>query len=242
MKRVRNLSEITAVILAGGLGTRLRSKVSDRPKVLAEVQGRPFITYLLDQLWRSGIKKTILCIGYLGDQVRSVLGETYGKGISLAYSQEKEPFGTAGAIRLAFPLFDSNPLLVMNGDSFCKTSLEAFWAWHLDRKAKATILLTEMSDTQHYGQVDLDSNGRVIHFSEKDPLKGPGWINAGLYLIDQNLLNTIPPNRPVSLEEEMLPSWIGQGLYGFQSKGFFIDIGRPETYTLAERLPIGERI
>ena len=236
---MRNLSEITAAILTGGLGTRLRPVVSDRPKVLAEVHGRPFMAYLLDQLWEAGIRKVVLCTGYLGEQIRSVFGETY-KGLSLTYSQEREPLGTAGALRLALPLFKSDPVLVMNGDSFCQTNFEGFWAWHQARKANVTILLAEVSNTKRYGRVDVDTNGRVIQFSEKDNNGVSGWINAGIYLIHRNLFLTIPSNGPVSLEGEMLPSWIGQGLYGYLSRGLFIDIGIPEAYASAKIFHLGE--
>ena len=109
---------VTAAILAGGLGTRLRSVVKDRPKVLAEIRGVPFLTYLLDQLAAAGVRDVVLCTGYMGEQVRSAFGDSYG-GMCLSYSQESSPLGTAGALRLALPLFKSSSVLVMNGDSFC---------------------------------------------------------------------------------------------------------------------------
>nr|HID58313.1 galactokinase [Desulfobacterales bacterium] len=232
-RATQHLSGITAAILAGGLGTRLRSVVSDRPKVLAEVRGRPFLSYLLDQLAAAGIRYVVLCIGYLGEQVKAEFGNTYG-GLHLVYSQESSPIGTAGALRWALPLFESDPVLVMNGDSFCQVELRDFFSWHLAQNANASLVLTEVRNMQRYGRVNVDVDGHVLSFVEKDERSGPGWINAGIYLINRRLLLTIPESGGVSLEEEMFPAWIDQGLYGYRSKGRFLDIGTPETYGIAE--------
>ena len=247
---VQDLASVTAAILVGGLGTRLRSVVADRPKVLAEVRGRPFLTYLLDQLAGAGVRTVVLCTGYLGEQVQAMFGDSYGS-LRLVYSQESSPLGTAGALRLALPLFKpglspglerseaeanvSDSVLVMNGDSFCQANLRAFWAWHCARGADATLLLTRMPDTKRYGRVHVDADGLVLRFDEKDDEGGPGWINAGIYLLSHRLLLTIPANRTVSLEQEVFPAWIGRGLYGYRSEGRFLDIGTPEAYTVAEQ-------
>lgn len=231
---MQDLVGMTAAILAGGLGTRLRSAVADRPKVLAEVRGRPFLAYLLDQLADAGVRNVALCTGYLGEQVQALFGDSYG-GLRLVYSQESSPLGTAGALRLGLPLFKSDPVLVMNGDSFCDADLRVFWAWHQVRDANATLFLTEVPNTGRYGQVYVDANGLVLSFDEKNRSDGPGWINAGIYLINRNLLLTIPAGRAVSLEQDMFPAWIGRGLHGYQGKGRFIDIGTPETYKTTEQ-------
>jgi D-glycero-alpha-D-manno-heptose 1-phosphate guanylyltransferase len=205
---MKSLSNMTAAILAGGLGTRLRPVMADRPKVLAEVGGRPLIFYLLDQLAAAGIQDVVLCTGYLGHQVKEVLGESHGP-LRLIYSQESSPLGTGGALRLALPLFLTDQVLILNGDSFCDANLRALALIHRLRTAKATIL-------------------------EKGRKRGPGWINAGIYLIDRSLLQTIPPDQSVSLERESFPAWVGQGLYGFRSNGRFVDIGTPESFALAQ--------
>jgi D-glycero-alpha-D-manno-heptose 1-phosphate guanylyltransferase len=230
---MKDLSNITAVILAGGLGTRLRSVVSDRPKVLAEVHGRPFLTYLLDQLVSVKIKEAVLCTGYMADQVRKTLGEAYGP-LRLVYSPEPSPLGTGGALRLALPFFHSDPVLVMNGDSFLETDLQHFWNWYRTNGADAALLLIHMNQTGRYGRVSLDSGDRVLSFSEKDPQGRPGWINGGIYFVRRHLIEAIPEGRPVSLEKEIFPSLIGQNLYGYPSQGRFIDIGTPETYAVKE--------
>ncbi|MDI6761917.1 MAG: nucleotidyltransferase family protein [Thermodesulfobacteriota bacterium] len=235
---MKDLSNITAAILAGGLGTRLRSMIGDQQKVLAEVCGRPFLAYLLDQVAAGGLQYVVLCTGHRGEEVRAMFGDTY-RGLHLVYSQEAEPLGTAGALRLASPLFQSDTVLVMNGDSYCSVDLSAFWSWHLARNANATILLTEVPNTNRYGRVNVDANSRLTQFAEKNDNGTPGWINAGVYLIHHQLLLSIPANRPVSLEQEMLSAWIGQRLYGYLSKGLFLDIGTPEAYASAEHFFAG---
>lgn len=228
------MNELTAAILAGGLGTRLRPVVEGRPKVLVEIRGRPFLAYLLDQLAAAGIRYVVLCTGYHGGQVQATFGDFYGS-LHLVYSQESSPLGTAGALRLALPLFKSDTVLVMNGDSFCGVNLRAFWAWHRARGAGASLLLTETGDTERYGHVEVDADGRVLCFEEKIDKSGPGWVNAGIYLLNYPLLLTIPANRPISLEREMFSAWIGRGLYGYRSGWRFLDIGTPEGFALAEQ-------
>jgi NDP-sugar pyrophosphorylase family protein len=229
-----NLTEITAAMLAGGLGTRLRSTVVGRPKALALINGRPFLSYLLDQLAGAGLKEVVLCVGYLGEQIKAEYGSAY-RGLSLSYSQEALPLGTAGALRLALPFFQSETVLILNGDSFCETNLPAFAAWHFTQPAAGTLLLTYVADTSRYGSVQIDSQGRIVNFSEKSEAGGPGWINAGIYLLRRSLVETIPAERAVSIEEEMFPTWLEWGLYGYQGGGSFLDIGTPESYTQAEQ-------
>jgi len=230
---VDEFTKVTTAILAGGLGSRLRSAVTDRPKALANVGGRPFLTYLFDQLVAAGTRDVVLCTGYLGDQIAMRFGESYGT-LRLSYSRESTPLGTAGSLRLALSLFNSDPVLVMNGDSYCDTNLREFWLWHGKKKAKATLLLTKILDTARFGRVRADPDGKITDFNEKGSGRGLGWINAGVYLLSRDLLTVIPSNRAVSLEKEVFPKWIGRGLYGFQSEARFIDIGTPEAYTSAQ--------
>ena len=235
---MQNISSITVAILAGGLGTRLRRVVPDCPKVLAEVCKKPFLSYLLDQLAVTGFKYVVLCTGYLGDKVKKVFGDKYGP-LHLAYSHEKESLGTAGALRLATPLFKSDSILVMNGDSYCWTDLEEFWEWHEAKKANATLLLTKMTNTKRYGRVDVDDSGSILNFSEKSEEGLPGWINAGIYLLKHEMILKIPPNRAVSLENEIFPEWIGHGLYGCRSQEGFLDIGTPGAFAEANKIFAG---
>jgi D-glycero-alpha-D-manno-heptose 1-phosphate guanylyltransferase len=228
------LSTLSVAILAGGFGTRLSSVVKDRPKVLAEIRGKPFLAYLLDQLLEYGVSLVVLCTGYKGEQIQAEFGDQYCR-LRLLYSHELSPLGTAGALGLALPLFESESVLILNGDSFYDTNLKAFWEWHYMKDAEATLLLTEVSDTGRYGRVHVDENRLVLRFEEKGGKNVPGWINAGVYLIKRQLLYTIPESGMTSLERTIFPEWIGRKFYGYPSQGRFLDIGTPESYALTEQ-------
>lgn len=232
---MNKLSQITAAILAGGAGTRLRSVVADRPKVLALLGGKPFISYLLDRLAAQGVGKVVLCTGYMGEQVQDQLGESY-QGMQLLYSREEQPLGTGGAIIQALPLLTSDTILVLNGDSYCETVLPASLEWHQDRQARATVVLAHVDEGARYGQVQINSEGRIERFCEKNPTYiGGGWINSGVYWFEREVLAGLPAGRALSLEKEVLGAWSGDGLYGYREYGRFLDIGVPEDHARAER-------
>lgn len=222
----------TVAILAGGLGTRLRSVVNDRPKVLAEISGRPFLSYWLETLAVQGFRDVVICAGYLADQVEQCLGNSFGP-LKLSYSVEAQPLGTGGALRLAESKLNSQAVMVLNGDSFCEVDLAAFWKAHLERRLPASLVLRYEQDTRRFGRVTLGSDGRLENFLEKSDLVRPGWINAGIYLLPKEWITRIPPAQPVSLERDLLPRWLGEGIHGFPSAGRFIDIGTPESFARA---------
>ncbi len=228
------LNTIDAAVLAGGLGTRLHSVVRDRPKALAPIIGRPFITYLLDLLSEAGLEHVILCTGFLGDQIEETVGDRYGE-LWVEYSREHKPLGTGGALEYALPFIETDDVLVVNGDSYCGADLRALAEFHRARGARATVLLTEVEDTSRYGRVRVEEDGRVVGFDEKDGLSGAGWINAGVYLIERELLKAIPSGRQVSLEREIFPQWIGRGFYGWKGAGRFLDIGTKESFAEAQQ-------
>lgn len=228
--------EVSAVILAGGLGTRLRSQVSDRPKVMALVRGRPFLEYLLDQVGDGGISSATLCIGYMAEVVQAHFGDSY-RGIELSYSIEKELLGTGGALRLALPSIRHDAVLVMNGDSYCGVDLKALVSWHTAKRARASIVLAEVPDTSRYGRIDRGDDDAIRGFVEKGGAQGPGYINAGIYLLQRDILEGVSPNAVVSLEREIFPKLIGSGFYGWAApQSLFIDIGTPESYAEAQDL------
>ena len=229
------LHTLTAAILGGGQGTRLRAVVSDRQKIVASVAGRPFLMRLLDQLADAGLRRVVICTGYKSEQVAEMAGREY-RGMSLCYSPEQSPLGTAGAVRQALPLFESDPVLVMNGDSFCETNLASFWRTHQQRKAAGSMVIREVTNTRQSGRVSFDATGAVTSFIEKGASAGPGWINAGIYLLGRELLQSIPAERTVSLEREIFPAWIGRGLAVFPTAGKFLDIGTPESYAAAQKM------
>ncbi len=230
----RELRDVTAVILAGGLGTRLRPTVADRPKGLAPVLNRPFLTHLLDQFAAAAVRRAVLLTGFGAEQVRRDLGTTHA-GLTLVHSPEASPLGTAGALRAAAAHLTAPTVLLLNGDSYCHADLAAFAAFHRLRRADVSLVLTRVEDAGRFGRVETDLAGRVTAFAEKQAGGGPGWINAGLYLLARRLLDEIPAGRPVSLEREMLPAWVGSAcMYGFPCRGPFLDIGTPESYAVAE--------
>ena len=226
------LSRTTAVVLAGGRGTRLADTLPDIPKALAEVSGRPFVRILLDRLEHFGIRRVVMCTGYLGRLVREALGDRHG-ALRLAYSQEESPLGTAGALGHARDLLQSDPVLVLNGDSYCHTDLERFFTWFQGHSADAGLVLTRVADTGRYGRVKADSAGVIMSFSEKTADSRPGLINAGIYLIRQRLVETIPRETACSLETDIFPALAGSRLAGWATHDAFIDIGTRESFLKA---------
>ena len=229
------LQGIAAAILVGGLGMRLREVVGDRPKVLAEVCGRPFLAYLLDFLVEQGLQKVVLCTGYMGHQVRQEFGDTF-RGMALDYSEESEPLGTGGALRLALPLLGDADVLVMNGDSYCQADLDDFARFHsgLCQLPHASLVVVEAEDTRQFGRVLFNEQGRTTVFQEKGASVGSGWINAGIYLLSSALVREIPEGRLVSLEKQMFPMWVEHRMFAWRSGGPFIDIGTAQSYADAE--------
>ena len=228
------LEDVTAAILAGGLGTRLRSRIADRPKVLAPVHGRPYLAYLLEQLAEAGIPHVVLLTGYLGEQIRSTFGETFA-GLRLGYSFESSPLGTAGALRLALPQLLGSTILLLNGDSYCAAPLPEFVAMHRRQSADFSLILTPVEDCSRYGRVCLEPDGRILRFKEKSQAGSAGWVNAGIYLINRSLIEDISADESASLERDMFPKWtVRRRCFGFHCRGPFLDIGTPESYAQAE--------
>ena len=234
MSDSRSLADVPVAILAGGLGTRLRPVIGERTKVVAEVNGRPFLAHLLDQVARFGFRDVVLCVGWQAEEVEAALGHTHGP-LRLRYSRESEPLGTGGALRLAVPLLDGPAVMVLNGDSYCDADLAAAWTEHRERRATATLVLVEMADTSRYGRVEIDADGAICRFTEKQESSTPGWINAGIYLLARARIEAIPPGRALSFERDVLPGWIGTGLRGHRCQARFIDIGTPQSYSAASR-------
>jgi len=224
--------DVTAVILAGGTGSRLRPVVSDRPKGLAEVHGRPFLSFLLDQLRSAGARRAIFSTGFLAPRIREAFGDDQ-HGLQIGYSHETTPLGTGGGLRLAADTVASSTMLVLNGDSFCDVDLTAFINDFLLHGRLPSLVLSRQSDTSRYGRVEHGPDGRVNAFREKGESPGAGWINAGIYCMERNLALSIPPARQVSLEREVFPAWIDRGLRTFPCDGKFLDIGTPESYRSA---------
>ena len=231
---ILNNAEIDVLLLVGGQGTRLRPVLPDVPKPLAHVGGRPFVSYILKQLADNGFRRVILCTGYQAQKVQNVLGN-YFSTLTLSYSREKIPLGTAGALRRALPLLRSPLALVMNGDSYCRLNLHEFMAWHQQQGLEASLVACEVMESERFGQLSLSEGGHLVHsFHEKSELELPGWVNAGIYAMTRHLLAEIPSQGSVSLERDILPNWAARGLLGaFKSQADFWDIGTPRSYAEA---------
>jgi NDP-sugar pyrophosphorylase family protein len=232
---IADVKATTALILCGGLGTRLRPVTGDLPKVLAPVAGRPFLHHVFDYLRFAGITDVVLCTGYAAEQVERTCGDGSALGITVRYSREHEPLGTGGAVKNAEPLIRSNPFLTLNGDSFLPADLVQLAQFHRERRARLSLVLSAVADQARYGGVQREGDGAITGFFEKGQA-GAGLINAGIYLIDRSVLDEVPAATNVSIERDVFPRWAGRGLFGLTMSGPFIDIGTPESFAGAESL------
>jgi mannose-1-phosphate guanylyltransferase len=222
---------VQALVLAGGEGTRLRPLTLTLPKPVIPLAGRPFLSFMLDWLHRHGVDDVLLSCGYRSHDVERVLGDIY-RGMRLRYVVEDEPLGTAGPLRLAADegVLDDR-VLVLNGDCLTDIDLTAELAQHDATKARATLALVPVDDTSSYGVVPTTDDGEVEAFLEKRPGPAPtNRINAGAYVLEREIVERIPAGRAVSIEREIFPELVGDGLYGYLSDGYWIDIGTPERY------------
>ena len=223
-----------AIVLAGGLGTRLRSVVNDVPKPMAPVQGRPFLAVVLDQLVDAGFETTILAVGYRHEAIRDFFGDAY-RGLVLRYSVESEPLGTGGAMRLAFGQTNARDVFILNGDTFLELDFVAMLDAHVRASAQFSMAVCHVSDVARYGALELDG-GTVRGFSEKGR-SGPGWINGGTYILGAELRARMRPEGAFSFEHDLLvPEVATIRPLAFRASGRFIDIGIPQDYRQVERM------
>lgn len=219
-----------AVLLAGGLGTRLRSVVSDRPKPMALIGDKPFMEYVVHELSLHGIRDIIFAVGYKGSMVEEYFKDGSGFGVNVSYAYEEELLGTAGAIKNAGRFVTEDKFFVLNADTFYRMDYGRLTEMSRQEELDMTLVLRRVPDISRYGAAVLDGN-RLTGFNEKSAQAGSGTINGGIYLLKRELLSDIPDGK-VSLENEMIPGWMkaGKRLGGFVNDGYFIDIGVPEDY------------
>ncbi|RJW53952.1 nucleotidyltransferase [Clostridiales bacterium TF09-2AC] len=220
-----------AILLAGGLGTRLRSVVSDRPKPMALIEGRPFMEYVTRELVRSGMTDIIFAVGYKGTMVEEYFGDGERFGFHASYAYEETLLGTAGAIKNAGRFVTEERFFVLNADTFYQIDYTRLKRLQDSLDLDMALVLREVPDVSRYGQAILDEKGFLTAFNEKAEETRMGTINGGIYLMRRSLMDTIPEGK-VSLENDMIPKWLreGKGLGGFVNDGYFIDIGIPEAY------------
>ena len=228
-----------AAILAGGLGTRLRSIVTDRPKPMAVIAGKPFLEHQIEFLKCGGVTDVVLCVGYLHEHIERHFGDGARWGVNIFYSVEQELLGTAGALKHA-ARFLPGRFLALNGDSFHEFAAEAVAGFHIgqqpcgtDGACLGTIVLTEADATRGYGSVAINDRHRVLGFTEKpETATASRWINAGVYFLEPSIFDLIPSGRKVSLERETFPAALQRGyhIFGYPSSGYFVDIGTTEGF------------
>lgn len=223
-----------AIVLAGGMGTRLRSVVADVPKPMAEVNGRPFLAYVLDELNEQGVGTVVLAVGYKREVIVEYFGEKY-KNISLRYSVEEEALGTGGGIKQACEMLDGNDALVLNGDTFFGVDVQQLYQYYQEKDADLVLALKEMRDFDRYGTVQTDEAGQVTGFEEK-AYKPIGLINGGIYLFRKELItNDLFPQK-FSFEKDVLESLFPtKRFFGLAFDVYFIDIGIPQDYERSQR-------
>lgn len=225
---------IPAVVLAGGFGTRLRAVVSDRPKPMALIRGRPFLELLLDRLVGQQVPRIVLAVGFMGEHIRAHFGSAY-RGVPVLYSVETEPLGTGGAVRQALQYIDDPEAAVLNGDTWSAFDLRGMLAAHRQAAALLTIGVVRVDDVARYGALDI-VDGRVCAIREKGD-RGPGAINAGVYLFSPAARSLLPQQAAFSLEREFLVARLAQlHPLAHELDAPFIDIGLPEDFERAQSL------
>ena len=222
------------IILAGGLGTRLRGEVKDTPKSMAPINGRPFLEYQLRQIQAAGLKKVILSTGYLGEQVQAYFGDRF-MDMDILYSHENEPLGTGGAVKLAFSQVKTPYSMIFNGDTMFKINLDMFFQRTIENLANVSIALRQVEDASRYGSVECDAEGRILSFNEKSGTIKPGLINGGIYLIASRYFRKFDLPEVFSLEKDFFGPQVKEGYFSGQVfDNYFLDIGIPEDYQRAQ--------
>lgn len=221
------------LILCGGKGSRLESVVNDRPKPMAEINGRPFLQILIDTITCYGFRRFILCTGFKADFIRNHY-DGRESGFSVTISREEQPLGTGGAIKHAEPFIRSDTFLATNGDSLCPLDLNEFLEFHYSKGALLSMALIPSDDESDCGVVRITDSHQIESFNEKAEAGSSAFINAGIYLFEKRILDYIPENKPYSLEYDLFPQLVNDGAYGFVSTGTLTDIGTPERLKMAQ--------
>jgi len=227
------LRDIDVVVLCGGIGSRLAEVVNDRPKPMAEINHQPFLDILIDYFTGFGFRRFVLCAGYMSEVIQDYYDQKSSM-VELIISYEHTPLGTAGSVKNAEEFIQSDPFLVTNGDSFCSVNLAEFYNFHSSRQALLSIAVVESEETADRGLVTLDSLQRIVSFEEKEQAQKQGYVNAGIYFFQKELLSSIPANIKYSLEYDLLPGLTNHRSFAFVSREELIDIGTPQRYERAK--------
>ncbi len=228
--------DVPVLLLVGGMGTRLRSVLSNKPKPLAPIGGISFLELLVMQIGSQGLHHLVMCTGFQASQIQQEFDDGRKWNVAIDYSEESRPLGTAGAIKLAERFVSQDPeFVVMNGDSFLELDLRRLIRFHREHSGAASIAVRRVPDAARYGTVHVDEKNRVVGFSEKTGIPEPGLINGGVYVFNREVLKNIA-DGPSSLEKDVFPAVLNQGIFALEQEGMFIDIGTPEDYARAQAL------
>jgi NDP-sugar pyrophosphorylase family protein len=228
-------STVKVFILAGGLGTRIRSLFPDCPKPLIPFHGKPFLQWQIELLAKQGFKDFVLCIGYLSEQIVEQFGDGSSLGVKIEYSIESTPLGTGGAVKHAAKLIDSK-IMLLNGDTYLNTNYVELINRHQElvqqKQAIGSMSLVYRQDTDRYGSVTLTASNQLAEFHARSSDLAPGLVNAGAYIFEPQILDFIPTNQQTSLEADTFSQIINnqKNLYGILIEGIFIDMGTTDGY------------
>jgi D-glycero-alpha-D-manno-heptose 1-phosphate guanylyltransferase len=219
-----------AVILAGGLGTRLRAVVSEVPKPMAEVLGKPFLAWQIEQLKKFGVVDIIISIGYLGAKIKQYFQDGKRLGTRIEYAEESHPLGTGGALKNALQyLISEEKFLVMNGDTYLTIDFADFSRFHEEKDSLITMALAKVERPSKSGFVELDKENRIVNFVERE--KGVGITNAGYLIFSSEIFNRMPDEDKFSLEYDLYPKIVGtKRVFGYLTTQYFRDLGNPDDY------------
>lgn len=217
----------TIVILAGGLGTRLRTIVSDKPKSMVAIKGMPFLEYQIKYFKKQKFNNFVICSGYKYHHIVNYFSNQYDKSIKISHSIEEEQLGTGGAIKQALRLVE-NQFFVVNGDTIAQVNLHEMIKFHIEKMADMTISLVKIGDSSRYGSVITDEDNRIIKFDEKQTGTTNQFINSGIYLIKKNSIDWKSLPTKFSLEKDVFSTMIkNKRIFGYETDGYFVDIGIP---------------
>jgi NDP-sugar pyrophosphorylase family protein len=238
MLYIQKPEKTDVVILCGGMGTRLRQVVGDRPKPMVEFDGVPFLSLLMFYASSFGFRRFVLCAGYKGNIISEHYRRHPLKGLEIACALEKEPLGTGGALRHARSWIRTNAFLVLNGDSFARIDLAEFLKYHVLQRADISIALVKASASGNTGKVMVDRAHRVVGFLEKgNPRRAAGCLeSAGMYVMNKDVFSWMAPQKKLSLEFDLFPSVTAKRFFGFVQNKRLTDFGTPESLEQAQRL------
>ncbi len=228
------LSKTDIVILAGGLGKRLASVTGGGQKILAEIDGKPFISILIDYIASQGGRRFILCTGHGAKSVEDTLRGAHPQ-LEIIFSVEQEPLGTGGAIKQGASYVKTDRFIAMNGDCFCVIDYNALIAFHKAQGAQASLGVTQLADAREYGTIEVDAQKNITAFKEKQPQLCPALINTGTYCLNRQVFDLVQTPQKFSIEYDFFPHLVGQGFCAFEVANQFIDIGTPDRYQWAKQ-------